>query len=65
MDQMYGYWYLERWEDDPENATLLRYALWADLGVWLPDAIVRWATRRMLPGIIEGMQTRYRTIRGG
>lgn len=64
FEEMYGYWYLEQWEDDPANATLLRYVLWADLGVWLPNGIVNWATRRMLPGIVSGIQERHRA-RGG
>ena len=62
MEQLYGYWYLERWQDDPENKTLLRYQLNVDLGVWLPPPVVRWATRRMLPGIIDGLERRYQVI---
>lgn len=59
LNDSYGFWYLEQWEDDPEGRTLVSYNLWADLGMWLPDAIVRWATRRMLPGILNGIESRW------
>lgn len=64
LNDMYGFWYLEQWVDDPANRTLIAYNLWADLGMWLPEPVVRWATRRMLPGILNGLEGRWETIRG-
>jgi hypothetical protein len=33
----------------------VKYVINADLGVWLPGPVVTWAQRKMLPGIIEGL----------
>ncbi|TVR01738.1 MAG: hypothetical protein EA398_09350 [Deltaproteobacteria bacterium] len=53
--EMYGFWWIQPWQDNPRR-TLLRYVLYADLGTWLPDGVIRWAQRRMLPGIIDGIR---------
>lgn len=52
---MYGFWWLQPWQGQSDR-TLCRYVLYADLGTWLPDAVIRWAQRRMLPGIIDGIR---------
>lgn len=55
FNEMYGFWWLQPWNGDASR-TLCRYVLYADLGVWLPDFVIRWAQRRMLPGIIDGIR---------
>lgn len=58
MEELYGYWLL-----CPEgNGTLVKYVINADLGIWLPNGIITWAQRRMLPGIIEGLQERHAAL---
>ena len=58
VDDTYGYWLVYTWPDNPEY-TLVRYVINADLGIWLPDPVIRWATRRLLPGMVEGLQERH------
>ncbi|MCB9506445.1 MAG: hypothetical protein H6698_08390 [Myxococcales bacterium] len=58
MDDLFGYWLICPYEGN----TVVKYVINADLGVWLPNAVVTWAQRRMLPGIIEGIQTRWQTL---
>jgi hypothetical protein len=38
------------------DATEVRYTAGIDLGVWVPQAIVEWATRQLLPGILDGLE---------
>lgn len=52
-----GYWLLIPWGETGQK-TLVRYYLVADLGTWIPDVILNWATENMLPGIIEGLRMR-------
>jgi hypothetical protein len=56
MDDVNGYWLLT---SHSSGCTLVRYVINADLGIWLPDAIINWATRSMLPGIISGLRDRH------
>lgn len=55
MDDLFGYWMLCPYE----GKTVVKYVINADLGVWLPGPVVTWAQRRMLPGIIEGLNREY------
>ena len=55
LDSSSGFWYL-RPVDEVGARTLVRMVVYADLGMWLPRAILNWGTRRMLPGIAEGIQ---------
>lgn len=59
LREMRGFWFLQEWEED-RTKTLGRYVLNVDLGTWLPDAVIRWGQRRMLPGIFDGIQTWHR-----
>lgn len=59
LDEMHGYWLLAPADD---GCTLVRYVVNADLGIWLPDAIINWASRRMLPGTVEGMAERWEAL---
>lgn len=54
--EMYGFWWIQPWQGATDR-TLVRYVLYADLGTWLPDFVIRWAQRRMLPGIIDGIRS--------
>lgn len=58
MDELFGYWLL----CPSGEGTAVKYVINADLGVWLPPAIVNWAQRRLLPGIIEELQARHDAI---
>ena len=58
LDELYGFWYITPYGANGEH-TLVRYVVYADMGVWVPDPVIRWATRRMLPGIIEGLRERH------
>jgi uncharacterized protein YndB with AHSA1/START domain len=53
MDSSTGFWWVEPYD---ASRTLVRLVVHADLGMSLPQAIVNWGTRRMLPGIAEGIQ---------
>ncbi len=55
MDACFGYWLV----CPHEEGSVVKYVINADLGMWLPQAIVNWAQRRMLPGIITGLAERY------
>jgi hypothetical protein len=58
MDELFGYWLLCPYAEDPSK-TMLKYVINADLGVPLPNSLLNWASRRMLPGVISGLQERY------
>ena len=53
MDSSTGFWWVEPYDD---TRTLVRMVVHADLGMAVPQAIINWGTRRMLPGIAEGIQ---------
>lgn len=55
MNSLFGYWLLCPYD----GGTAVKYTINADLGIWLPNAIVNWAQRRMLPGIVTGLQERH------
>lgn len=55
MDSTTGFWYVHPL-DENEDKTVVRMVVEADLGMWVPQAIINWGTRRMLPGIAEGIQ---------
>ncbi|TVR01739.1 MAG: hypothetical protein EA398_09355 [Deltaproteobacteria bacterium] len=59
LREMHGFWFLQEWEEDV-NKTLARYVLYVDLGTWLPDGVIRWGQRRMLPGIFDGIESWHR-----
>jgi uncharacterized protein YndB with AHSA1/START domain len=53
MDSSTGFWWVEPYDDE---RTLVRMVVHADLGMALPQAIINWGTRRILPGIAAGIQ---------
>ncbi|RAL24888.1 hypothetical protein DL240_01380 [Lujinxingia litoralis] len=53
MGDMFGYWILQPYGPNNEH-TLMRHVLNVDIGGWLPDFLVRWATRRTLPDMVLG-----------
>lgn len=59
LREMRGFWFLQEWEEDASR-TLGRYVLNVDLGTWLPDAVIRWGQRRMIPGIFDGIERWHR-----
>jgi hypothetical protein len=58
MNENRGYWLVRPWADATDR-TLVVYEFEADTGVRAPDGIERNATRRMLPGILQGLRDRY------
>ena len=61
MDELFGYWLL--CPHDASGGTIVKYVINADLGIPLPNALLNWAARRMLPGVIDGLQARYDATR--
>jgi hypothetical protein len=56
-----GYWLLIPWGADGSQ-TLVRYRLRVDLGTWLPDFLMSWATENFLPNKIENLRSRVATL---
>ena len=50
-----GFILLLPWGDDGAR-TLLRYHLSVDLGTWVPDFLIAWATENMLPGMVHNIR---------
>jgi hypothetical protein len=61
MDALFGYYLLCPYNGSTER-TIMKYVINADVGVWLPAAVISWAQRRMLPGIVEGLRERYEVV---
>jgi hypothetical protein len=64
MEDLFGYYLLCPWEGS-ESRTIVKYVINANLGIWLPSGVISWAQRRLLPGVITGLRSRYRTLHGG
>ncbi len=58
VEEMFGGYHLQRWGKDGQQ-TLVTYEAWVDLGIWIPEPILNWATRRILPGILTGIEDAY------
>ncbi len=58
LNDMYGYWLLQPFDGNPEY-TVVKHILNVDIGGWLPDFLVRWATRNVLPDTIYGVRMRH------
>lgn len=56
MEENEGFWFVMPYEGDP-NRTLIRMVLHADLGMFLPPAVINWGTRRALPDLAAGIQS--------
>lgn len=53
LDALQGGYVLE---DLGDGRTSITYEAWVDLGFWVPEALVDWATRRVLPEIVRGIE---------
>jgi len=53
LASMEGHWLLEPTE---EGGTRVTYEVSIDLGFWIPEPLVGWATRRVMPGILDGLE---------
>lgn len=53
LAEMQGRYLLEATED---GRTRVTYEAWIDLGFWIPEPLVSWATKRVLPGVLEGIE---------
>ncbi|MCA9494012.1 MAG: hypothetical protein KC621_28990 [Myxococcales bacterium] len=40
----------------PDGRAHVRYEATVDIGFWIPDPLAQWATRRVLPAILDGME---------
>lgn len=58
LEDMFGYWLLQPFDGNPEY-TVIKHILSVDIGGWLPDFLVRWATSRVLPDTIYGVRMRH------
>ena len=52
-----GYWLLLPWGADGQH-TLLRYYLLNDMGTWIPDFLMEWASGNLLPDTITAIRER-------
>jgi hypothetical protein len=59
LKDMHGYWLVME-NPSKKGTTLLKYVVNADLGIWLPDFVLRWAQSRMFPGIIKGIEKKLK-----
>lgn len=57
LEDMFGYWLMYPYGPDDEH-TLVKHVLNVDLGTWLPDVLINWATGRVLPNTILGLRNR-------
>ncbi len=55
LEDMFGYWVLTPYGPNDEH-TLLKHVLNVDIGGWIPSFLIRWATRRTLPGTVTSMR---------
>jgi len=58
MDENTGYWLVQPFNDAGTRA-LVVYEFHANAGIRAPDGMQRRTTRRLMPGIIEGLRSRY------
>lgn len=63
LNDMHGYWLLQPYGPNGEH-TLLKFVLNVDIGGWLPDFLVRWATRRVLPDTVMGLREHHGNLKG-
>ena len=56
-----GYWLMIPWGDDGQS-TLLRYRIQVDLGTWLPDFLMTWATENFLPTKVTAIRDRVAAL---
>ena len=55
-----GYWLMLPWGEQGQH-TLLRYYLLNDLGTWIPEFLMEWASGNLLPDTIAVIRERVRT----
>jgi hypothetical protein len=53
LSQLDGVWHLV---DLGQGRTSVRYEATVDLGFWMPEVLVEWATKRVLPAILGGLE---------
>jgi len=58
IDDTYGYWLLYPYPGDA-GYTVVKYVINADPGLWLPDFVLNWATQRVLPELLQGLERRH------
>lgn len=56
LEDMFGYWVAYPYGDDGEH-TMIKHVLNVDLGSWLPDRLIQWATGRTLPNTVIGIRS--------
>jgi len=59
LNRMDGRWVLR---GTPDGATQVRYEAWVDLGIPMPDVLVAWATRQVLPDVLTGLEDHGHSI---
>ncbi len=63
LEDMFGYWLLQPFDGNPEY-TVIKHILSVDIGGWIPDFLIRWATSRVLPDTIYGVRMYHAQIHG-
>ena len=58
LGSLHGRYVLERLD---AGRTRVTYEGWVDLGFWAPQPLVAWATARVLPGILAGIEREARS----
>lgn len=38
------------------SQTRVEYEAWIDVGFWVPECLLSWATERLLPGMVDGLE---------
>ncbi len=61
VEDMYGFWVAYPYGPDNEH-TVVKHRLNVDIGSWVPNRLIRWATGRVLPDTIKGL--RKETVNG-
>lgn len=62
LGDMFGYWLVQPWGADNEHS-IVKFVLNVDIGGWLPDFLVRWATGRTLPDTIYGIRKHHAKLK--
>lgn len=62
LEEMYGGYHLRPHGPDGQQ-TEITYEAWVDLGTWIPAPLIAWATKRILPGVLSGIESEARLRR--
>lgn len=61
VEEMYGYWLLQSWGAAGEH-TIVKHVMNVDMGGFVPDFLVRWASNSIMPSMITGIRDRHKVL---